>query len=201
MKALSLALAAALLAALPHAAPAAPIPLADLSRYLNGITTAAADFTQINADGTISLGHLTIKRPGQVRFEYAPPDATLVLASAGQVAVFDAKSNEPPEEYPLDRTPLNLILAPDIDLSRADMVKSVSEDGPKTVVVAQDPDHPEYGSIELVFTANPTVLRQWVVTDDSGARTTVILGELAPLADPGSMLFNIPYETQRRMER
>ena len=74
------------------------IPLPALSAYLNDLTTAETDFTQINADGSIATGKLYIKRSGRVRFEYAPPDRSLVLASAGSVAIFDAKSNWPPEQ-------------------------------------------------------------------------------------------------------
>ena len=177
---------------------AGKIPLSDLSDYLNGLSTAEAAFTQVNADGSISSGRVIIRRPGRVRCEYAKPDGTLVLASGGQVAVFDAKSNEPPEQYPLKRTPLNLILAANVDLGRAKMVVGHSQDGNTTKVRAQDPEHPEYGSIDLIFTAAPTALRQWVINDDSGNATTVILGEMKVGGSfPGS-LFSIQNEMARR---
>lgn len=157
---------------------AEPISLNDLSAYLNGISTARADFTQINDDGTISTGTLSIRRPGRMRFEYNPPDSAMVLASAGSVVVKDPKSNQPPEVYPLKRTPLSLILARKVDLGRANMVTQVYEDGAATVVTAQDPEHPEQGSIDLRFTADPVELRQWVIDDGAGTRTTVILGDM-----------------------
>ena len=56
------------------------IPLDDISAYLNKMTTAKTAFSQINPDGTISKGTLYIKRPGRMRFEYAPPSAALVMA-------------------------------------------------------------------------------------------------------------------------
>jgi len=45
-------------------------------------------------------------------------------------------------------------------------------------VRAQDPEHPEYGSTDLVCTADPVQLRQWIVNDDSGSKTTVVLGDM-----------------------
>jgi outer membrane lipoprotein-sorting protein len=186
------------LVALATPALAEKIPLSDLSRYLNALTTAEADFTQVNADGTIATGRLIIRRPGRVRFEYAPPDGTLVLASNGQVAVFDAKSNQPPEQYPLKRTPLNLILAESVDLGRARMVVGHSQDGNTTRVRAQDPEHPEYGSIDLIFTDGPVALRQWVINDDAGNATTVILGEMKVGGSFSGSLFNIAAEAQKR---
>ncbi|AWD22252.1 LolA family protein [Pseudogemmobacter blasticus] len=186
------------LLALGQPALADKLPLGTLSKYLNSLTTVEADFTQVNADGSVSTGKIYIKRPGRVRFEYAPPDKSLVLASSGSVAIFDGKSNQAPEQYPLKRTPLNLILDSNIDLARAKMVVGHRADGTSTRVKAQDPEHPEYGTIELVFTADPVELRQWVITDDLGKETTVILGTMKKGGDLGSALFSIPREVERR---
>lgn len=177
MKLASLALAPVLALGLAVPAMAQKIPLNEISRYLNGLKTAVADFTQVNADGTISTGKVYIHRPGRVRFEYKN-DATLVLASGGQVAVFDKKSNSGAQQYPLSKTPLSIILADNVNLGRAKMVTGYGEVKNATVVTAQDPQHPEYGNIQMKFTANPTQLRQWIVTDDSGTKTTVVLGDM-----------------------
>jgi outer membrane lipoprotein-sorting protein len=175
-----------------------PISLSEISRYFNSFRTAEADFTQVNADGTLSTGRLKIYRPGRIRFEYDPPDETLVLAGRGSVYIFDSRSNTGPSVYPLARTPLGLILDDTVRLDRDQMVVAHFEDGPTTSVVAQDPEHPEYGNIRLVFSAQPTELRQWVVTDDAGQETTVILGTLRTGVDLGSLLFNPDIEMQRR---
>lgn len=167
------------------------IPLEALSAYLNSLTTAETGFTQTNADGSTSTGRIYIKRPGRIRFEYAPPERTLVLASAGAVAIFDTKSNEPPEQYPLRRTPLNLILKANVDLGTARMVVGHTEAGNTTRVAAQDPGNPEYGTIELIFTAHPITLRQWVITDDLGQHTTVTLDAFVTGKDYPSSLFSI----------
>lgn len=198
---LRLFLALLLVAALALPAMAQPIPLAELSRYLNSLTTVESDFTQINADGSIATGKLMIQRPGRVRFEYSPPHRDLVLASGGQVAIFDAKSNQPPTQYPLARTPLNLILAPRINLSQARMVAGHRSDGSMTILTAQDPDHPEYGTIQMIFSANPTELRQWIITDEAGSQTTVILDEMEKGGVFPASAFNISHETNRRLNR
>lgn len=172
-----------------------------LSRYLNSLDSAVSPFLQTNADGTTARGTLYIKRPGRARFEYTPPDQALVLASAGSVAIFDDKSNQAPEQYPLRRTPLNLILARKVDLSRADMVIGHREEGETTRLVAQDPKNPEYGSIELVFTPDPTALVAWVITDDLGNRTVVELQGLQGGVQIKESLFDITAETLRRKDR
>jgi outer membrane lipoprotein-sorting protein len=65
-------------------------------------------------------------------------------------------------------------------------------------VTAQDPAHPEYGSIELKFTANPVELRQWIVTDSGGNRTTVALGPLKTGGSLPARLFSIQLAQQER---
>ncbi|MDR9393401.1 MAG: outer membrane lipoprotein carrier protein LolA [Roseovarius sp.] len=176
--------------ALPAAAE--KLSLAQISTYLNGLETARGDFTQINDDGSISTGRILLKRPGRVRFEYTPPEETLVIADGDRVGIIDPKSNTGPEAYPLNRTPLKIILARNVDLTRERMVTGHASDGKTTTVRAQDPDHPEYGSIELVFSGPPVQLRQWVINDSGGGRTTVVLGELTPDVSLRNERFEIP---------
>jgi outer membrane lipoprotein-sorting protein len=168
------------------------LPLNSISKYLNGLNTAKGAFTQINDDGTISTGTIYIKRPGRVRFEYNPPESALVVASAGAVVIVDTKSNQPPESYPLDRTPLSIILARNVDLGRARMVVGHSYDGTSTTVTAQDPDNPDYGNIQMVFTGPSVELRQWVINDNAGSTTTVVLGELTKGVAMSDKLFRPP---------
>jgi outer membrane lipoprotein-sorting protein len=195
MKRFVLAFALSLSTALPALADIVPLP--DLSRYLNALRTAEGSFTQINADGTISTGTIFLHRPGRVRFEYDGNDL-LVIAGGQQVAIFDGRSNTRPEQYPLSETPLNLILARNVDLQGSDMVIGHEYDGTATRVLAQDPDRPEIGTIELVFTGDPVELRQWVITDSTGAETTVILGSLDEGTTLSARYFNIPQEIQAR---
>ncbi len=174
-------------------AQAQQLSLNALSNYLNQLTSAEASFTQINADGTISTGTLFLRRPGKMRFEYNPPEQALVMANNGAVVVFDKKLGGEPESYPLNRTPLGLILARNVNLSRANMVVAHGYDGTATTVTAQDPENPEYGSIQLKFTSNPVELRQWIITDDGGGQTTVVLGALER-KQLANRLFNIEAE-------
>lgn len=194
---ISLFLAAGL-ALYAGAASAQSLTLSQISDYLNQLETAQGGFTQINQDGSLSTGQIYIKRPGRIRFEYNPPAESMVLASAGTVAIFDPRANTGPEQYPLSRTPLSIILAPDVDLERARMVTDITSDGTTTTVTAQDPDNPNYGSLKMVFTANPIELRQWIVVDDLGSETTVILNDLVAGVAINNVLFNIQQEISKQ---
>jgi outer membrane lipoprotein-sorting protein len=195
---LSLGVAALATPALVTSASAQQLSLGEVSAYLNRLVTAQGGFTQINGDGTLSTGQIFIKRPGRIRFEYNAPDNSLMIAGGGQVAIFDPRSNTAPDRYPLNQTPLSIILEQNVDLGQRRMGTGHTSDGTSTTVTAQDPDHPEYGNIQLVFTANPVELRQWVVTDDTGGQTTVILNDVVPGAGISEGKFNIVSEMRSR---
>lgn len=177
MKRIALTLLLALAAALPAAAQE-KLPLSAISDYFNGIRTAETTFTQYNEDGSRSTGKLLMKRPGRMRFEYDPPNGGVVIAGSGAVLIDDTKSNQPGETYPLKRTPLSIILDRRVDLTRANMVTGHDFDGQYTVVRAQDPDEPELGQIEMKFSSDPVALRQWVITNEQGVRTAVVLNAM-----------------------
>lgn len=187
---------AAAAVAIPSAAFANAIPLGELSSYLNQMQTAQSPFTQINSDGTVSTGTVYIHRPGRVRFDYDGDDL-LVMAGGSQVAIFDGRASGPPEQYPLSETPLRIILQRNVNLGRSGMVSEHSFDGTSTRVVARDPDRPNIGSITLVFTPGPE-LRQWIITDEGGSQTTVILGALEQGGSIPSRYFSIPQEISAR---
>ena len=133
-----------------------------------------------------------------MRFEYNPPEETLVVASANAVYIADGKSNHPPETYPLRRTPLNLILERRVDLGARDMVIGHFGDETTTTLVAQDPDAPENGRIEIQFSNDPLALTEWTIVDGGGARTRVVLIESETALQFPARPFNIVQEQEAR---
>ena len=176
------------------------ISLNQISSYFNDMTTAEAQFSQITDMGETSTGRLFIRRPGRIRFEYDPPEATLVVVGGGQVAVFDPKSRDEPLRFPLRHSPLNLVLERKVDLAQRDMVVAHFEAESQTAVTLQDAENPDYGFIQLIFTNNPVQLREWIVQDNSGGRTQIVLDSLTEGGLLSNVLFNIQYEMQKRSE-
>jgi len=177
-------LAGALCSALiPAASPALAQSAADardlrrISNYLNANETLAGDFVQVGPDGQVNQGRFYLRRPGRVRFEYDPPNPTLVVSDGFWVGVTDTSLNTL-DRYPLSDTPLHLLLKEDVDLAREGAVKKIERAANQMRITAINPDDPSQGSITLVFTDNPLELRQWIVVDQQGLTTTVALREM-----------------------
>ncbi|OYV40136.1 MAG: hypothetical protein B7Z80_05440 [Rhodospirillales bacterium 20-64-7] len=185
----SLASLALVVFALP--AFAQEIPLSNVSQYLNGLTTAEATFTQKNADGSVSSGTLYIHRPGRMRFEYDPPNKSLVIAGNNSVAIFDPKSNQPPEQYPLARTPLAMLLAPQITLSGPVTVTAFQHLPGELRVTIVDTKHPGQGSLTLTFQDNPIALRDVRMVDARGNTNRLMLRTVQTGITPPPGLFRL----------
>ena len=148
--------------------------LARISAYLNSISTLEGEFVQIDPDGVLSEGQFYISRPGRIRFEYREPNPALVIADGFWVGVVDKRYDQV-NRYPLNETPLNLILKEDINLATEGAVQRIERSDGQMRVVAGDPKRPNSGSITMVFADNPLELRQWIVDDSEGGATTVAL--------------------------
>jgi len=74
------------------AAPASPA--ADVDKYLQGLATWSADFTQTIDDGhgkvtRSAAGKLYLQKPGKFRWDYSDPSEQLILADGKQIWFYD----------------------------------------------------------------------------------------------------------------
>ena len=202
-----LALAPALLAAPAAAqAPARAALIARVETYLNGLTTLRARFLQVAEGGASAEGSALIWRPGRMRFDYDPPEPTLIVAWEGQVMHFDRELNSP-SIVPASQTPLAVLLRPRIALSGDVTVGEVERAGGFLRLTLRRTGAEADGSLTLVLEETPMALRQWQVVDAQRLRTTVTLSqvETGVRLDPNLFAFIDPrffeWEAERRPRR
>ena len=151
-----------------------PADLTRISNYLNGIGTMQGTFVQVGPDGDLSEGQFYMRRPGRVRFEYQPPNPTLIVAGGVWGGVYDVL-DDTLDRFPLSETPLDLLLRDRVDLRSEGAIRSIERSEGQLRVTAIDPDAPDQGSITMVFADNPLELNQWIIVDAQGLATTVAL--------------------------
>ena len=175
-----------------------PYSLANISQYLQNLKILKADFSQTNPDDTISSGTILIKRPGRMRFEYNKPDKTLVLVSAGALAIFDPKGDEEPITYPIKNNPISFILKGEVDLLNSEIVTKYKVSFEKAVLTIRDPVRPERGSVELVFTGAKPELKQFSIKNENGSSTSILLNDIEYPKKINETLFSISLEINKR---
>ena len=190
------------LPALLIAAPlAAQTPLSDADRaalgrieaYFNAMTTLRARFLQISQGGGSAEGSAWIWRPGRMRFEYDPPEPTLIIAADGQFFHYDRQLRQP-TVVPLGSTPLSVLLRNPLRLSGDITVSALERSGGLLRVTVHRTNQAAEGTIQLVLEEQPMTLRQWVVVDPQGRSTRVTLSQIetGQRFDPFLFAFNDP---------
>jgi outer membrane lipoprotein-sorting protein len=169
-----LAPAAALAQASFSPTPQDEADLQQVQTYLNSIHTLRAHFLQVAPDGAMSQGTVWMERPGRMRFEYDPP-APFLLVAGGGVLSFEDRSIKQVSQAPLSFTPLGILLADHVTLSGPVTVVGMQRLPAQLEVTLDRTSSPRDGSLTLLFTENPMVLRQWTVRDAQDRITRVTL--------------------------
>ena len=180
--------AALLLLTSPQSATAAPPPPAPLTAqdtaelqkiaaYLDGIHTMTARFEQATANGGAATGYVWLARPGKMRFQYDPPNELLLLADAFYLYSWDPDLKQM-TKVGLKSTPAWFLLRQPISFTDGVVVTRFEHSGNTVRVTVVESAEPDAGSLTMVFTENPLMLRQWSVVDQRGRVTNVALSEV-----------------------
>jgi len=177
---------------------AAKADIARIEAYLNSIKTLRTRFLQIAQNGDAAAGELTIARPGRMRLEYDQPQPTLLIANGTFLIYIDRHLDQTTHVF-LKNTPVGVLVAENIKLSgELTVTRFVREPGVVRVTLAKTTEAEE-GTITLVFSDAPLALRQWVVVDAQGARTSVTLDALEYDVAVKSEMFE--YKKAEQIER
>ena len=165
-------------AAAQEEAPDRAQTVAQISDYLNGIVHLQGRFTQLDAQGRRGSGVFYLQRPGRIRFEYLPKGSLLVVADGQWVNVVEGAFRSEVQRYPLQQTPLALLLRPRIDIAKDAEVLDLRRESGNILLRLRDRERQRQGELTLVFEQPRLRLRQWIVTDPQGRKTLVALSSL-----------------------
>ncbi len=164
-----------------------------VSEAMNAIHTLQGRFVQIGPEGQLDQGRFYIDKPGRMRFEYAPPNPTLIVSDGRWVAV-ENRNLHTTDRYALWTTPLNLILGDDVDLRDNTNITGVEQQNNQLIIQARAHGAQANGAITLVFSEPDLALRQWTVRDAQGLLTTVSVSDVKKdvAVDPGLFVIANP---------
>lgn len=167
-------------AAAPRAATDRAV-LEHITAYLNGLDNMAGSFLQIDQLGHSSNGRFLMKRPGLMRFDYAPPQTLKVVADGKWLAVQE-KPGEKADRYPLKQTPLPIFWGSDPLSAQTRHIASLAVFEGSAEVLLRDPEggFPGHARLTFDYRGRPgsVRLRSWHVVDAHGQAITVILSDL-----------------------
>ena len=167
--------AVAVLISLPALAAGKEADIARVEKYLSGLTTITADFSQVDANGRLSEGKFYLKRPGKMRWQYSPPTPILLVSDGKVIVYFDAELDQV-NYVPMDDTLAGFLAKPVILLNSDSTTLADFEAMPGAVrATVVQKKKPKEGSLTLEFTDAPLQLKQMVIRDATGQETRIQL--------------------------
>jgi outer membrane lipoprotein-sorting protein len=145
-----------------------------IKSYLNRISTMQARFIQTNPDGKTWEGTLSIKRPGNFRFEYDPPVPHTLISNGTWFIHVDRELKES-NFLPLDRTPARFLLAKRVSFDKEVKLIGFRQNAGLIHLRIVNTEHPDLGHVTLTFSERPLALRQWRVHDAQNKNTLITL--------------------------
>ena len=144
--------------------------------WFNKITTYQAKFIQVSSDGSHATGQFFLKRPHRSRFEYDGDIPLTLITSKSWLHVDEADRREV-TSYPVNETPLSLILGDPVRLRDAGVETSAQTRDGVVLITLEKHSGEAAGKIVLEFSDKPFELRRWLITDANGITTSVLLTE------------------------
>ena len=193
MRLRALALAAAPLALAVVVAPVAVHAQADagltlVQQHLRAVNSMTASFSQVDQRGRTLNGTLSLKRPGKIRFDYGRA-ANMLIVGDGRALTFIDYDVRDVQRWPINDSPLSVLLNPSQDLSRFSRV--IRNDRQVLMIEARDTRRREFGTIQIAFAKMPSapaglMLQGWNTRDAQNNLTSVRLSNQrfnVPVAD------------------
>jgi len=172
-----------------------------INSYINGLSSLKGRFTQLGPNAEFTEGAFYLQRPGRMRFEYAPPNPTLVIADGFWVGIED-RALRSTQKYPLATTPLSLLLDEKVDLLKEARIVGFEDRDGEIALTVEAKSSSTPGRLTLIFGGPNFALKQWKVLDAQGLTTEVAVFDLVSGLRLDPKLFwiddNLIFETDQR---
>lgn len=170
-----------------------------LSKHFTSVPTMTGEFVQFGPNGEQTGGVFYIERPGKIRFNYEKPASVEVISNGKTVAVHNSKLKTW-DFYPLDKTPLKMLLSNEIKVEDKTIREVINEPDLTTVVMGDDK---VFGNalITLMFDPASFDLRQWTIKDPKGKETSVMVFNVQKNVSLPAKLFQFDEGEIRRRQQ
>ena len=146
-----------------------------IETYLNNIKSLEATFVQMASNGATAEGRLFIKKPNQIRMEYADPVNVLIVGDGNFIVYNDTELGQV-THIDYDDIPASLILANNIKIDGKKIkIADFYQDSGSTSITLDYTAGGDLGPITLVFSNNPMELKQWKIVDPQSVEVAVSL--------------------------
>ena len=164
--------------------------------YLSSFSTLKSNFIQVNSNGDILTGKVSLIRPGKFRVEYN--EISLLIISDGRKVAVINKDIKNISFYGLKDLPASIILFKDISLNNIHLLKSKNLENRIEITFSTNKNEDDE-KIHITFEKKPFIMKKWSINRLDNNKTEIMFNNLLLDNQIDSKLFDIDREDPRNV--
>ena len=163
-------------------------------KYLQNFNSLMSDFIQVNNNGDVLSGKISISRPGKVRVEYN--EVPLLIISDGKKIASINKELKSITFYRIKDIPLALLLFKNFSLDNVQILDYSDFENQLRIRLKEKNKNSE-GFIDVLFEKNTFTLKKWIVFTNKVNKTEVLLENIKLNVNIQNKIFQIDQSDPR----
>ena len=147
---------------------------AQVNKFFENLNTLEADFIQVSSSGNVSNGKIYFDLPGKLRIDYSDPNNLLITCKGFWIVIQD-RNLKTTNNIPLNQSPFSILIEKKINLSNKTIITEFENKSGIVSLKVTSSNNEQAGQLTLEFSENPFSLKKWIIKDNFGDITTVLI--------------------------
>ena len=147
---------------------------AQVNKFFENLNTLEADFIQVSSSGNVSNGKIYFDLPGKLRIDYSEPNNLLITCKGFWIVIQD-RNLKTTNNFPLNQSPFSILIEKRINLSNKTIKTELENKSGIISLTIKSLKNEQAGQLILEFSEQPFSLKKWIIKDNFGDVTTVLI--------------------------
>ena len=147
---------------------------AQVNKFFENLNTLEADFIQVSSSGNVSNGKIYFDLPGKLRIDYSDPNNLLITCKGFWIVIQD-RNLKTTNNIPLNQSPFSILIEKRISLSNKTIKTELENKSGIISLTIKSLKNEQAGQLILEFSEQPFSLKKWIIKDNFGDVTTVLI--------------------------
>jgi outer membrane lipoprotein-sorting protein len=145
-----------------------------VKKFFENLNTLEADFIQVSSSGNVSNGKIYFHLPGKLRIDYSDPNNLLITCKGFWIVIQD-RNLKTTNNIPLNQSPFSTLIEKKINLSNQTIKTEFENKSGIISLTLTSSNNEQAGQLTLEFSEKPLSLKKWIIKDNFGDMTTVLI--------------------------
>ena len=145
-----------------------------INEFFENLKTLEADFIQVSSNGNVSNGKIYFDLPGKFRIDYSEPNNLLITCKGFWIVIQD-RNLKTTNNIPLNQSPFSILIEKQISLSNKTIKTEFENKSGIISLSIKSSNNEQAGILILEFLVSPFSLKKWIIKDNFGEITTVLI--------------------------